>query len=202
MYQDKNMDWARQRLVLEASDLNALGANGTGLANIPGTLGEVNSLGFWGIDMAKAGETIVHSFKAPDTWDFNREIGVTIEWSSGSTTTADDVHWIARFKAIGLGEAITGPAETDTLDTAIAAETIGADATAYGLRNSPRGIIDAGAAGIKRGDRLVISVEADVADPATLFLHAIIFDFMPKLTRGPGARNDRHYEDTQIDWKY
>ena len=200
MHQDKNIDWARQRLVIEVAKFNSLGANGASLNSGGGFLAEYEGLGFWGISMATATSAIIHSMKAPDNWDFNRPIGVIIEWSSGSTTATDTVHWVVLVKSVAPGEALAAPATEDALDTAIDSFTLGSGVTGHTIRNSSRGIINPGR--IDRGDRLVISIAAPVANPGHLFLHGIIFDYMPKMTRGPGARIDRKYDHEQVDWKY
>ena len=203
MFQDKNIDYARQRHIIEVSDMNSINHNGNGLYTVSThypALQEINGLGFWGILFDNDGETAVHSFKAPDHWDYNRPIGVQLEWSSPSTTAADDVLWVAYVKAISVGDEIEIPDTTDdVLDTALASQTIGST-TDFLLRETSRGIINPGR--IVRGDRIMVRVARHANTDANLNLHSVIFDYMPKITRGPGVRNDRPYEPEQVDHKY
>ena len=198
MYRDKNMDWARQRHVIEGPNLTAFAGEAVSLTSDTATIAEINSLGFSAVSFAADGDSLAHTMKVPAFFDVDRPIGVTLEWSTGSSTDADDVRWTVLADAIAPGETLAAPATA--LNTDIASQTVGT-AAAYVLRETPRGIINAGR--IERGDRLVISIARhSETDAASLFLHALILDYMPKLAMGPGTRFDRDYQAEQNNQKY
>ena len=213
MFQDKNFDLARKRFVIDAGALTGIGSNGRTLSNGGSDvqLDEVGDLGIAGIQFLAggSGHDIRHAFHLPGDVDVNFPIGVTIQWTTESNTAAHSVHWHVRVKDYDIGGQPGGSwSNDDNLDTDIESQTVGAGAESFSLRETSRGILDPGR--IDKGSFAVFDISITAGgglDPSSgsggeTFLLALILDYMPKLTRGPGVRNDRAYETEQVDYKY
>ena len=221
MYQDKNLDLARKRLVVNANTFTGLNASGQTIS--PGDTGDValtalgSSVGLAGLNFTTYGGSrtsgdsssvdiahVRHAMHLPTDVDVNHPIGVSILWTTESITVSDRVHWEVRVTDFAVGDAMTSAgiaADTHVLDTPLEEQTV--DDPSRPLRQTSRGIINPGR--IDKGDFIIVNISnqrSDMGDDEELYLLALILDYMPKLTRGPGARNDRDYETPQVDYKY
>ena len=207
MFQDKNIDLARKRLILDTPSFNGLAPNGRTLtgtaANVE--LLEISSFGYAGLDFKHDDGRVRFGLMLPDEIDTFRPIGVTLQWITESRTPEHVVEWKVLVKSVGIGDRLTSAFSdtNDALDTPIEEQDV-SYTTEFTFQETSRGVIRGGR--FNRGDFLIFDIEADVTGltlgTEELFLVGLILDYMPKFTRGPGARLDRPYEPNQVDYKY
>lgn len=145
--------------------------------------GEVNSLGFTGVLMDTAGDSISHCMRVPRTWDLSKKLGFRAYWTSGSVTAADTVTWAVTYKTVAEDAALE--AASVALSTVVAEDTVGG-AIAYALKITSRGVLNGGSIA-SAAKFLVLNAEMNafaVGLTEDKFLLGIEIDFMPRLTDG------------------
>ena len=145
---------------------------------------EIGTLGIQGLSFEAAGAHLRFAWDVPSYVDTQRDLGIKVRWATNSVTDADDIHWVALHGMIADGEALAAPATV--LDTAIAAETVGAGA-ALARHTSPRGVILASK--ISAGDTAIFDLELDVCDAdvgatESVWLTGVVLDFVPRFMKG------------------
>ena len=137
MYQDKNMDWARQRLVIPATSFTAYAGTAASLSDDVANIAEVGDFGYSALAFSAADQAAVHTMKVPSDWDIvshtGRTIGLTLEWSTPSDTSTDAFQWQIQSQRIELGQAVVdaGDGLTNATMGGINRVTIGSGATAH-----------------------------------------------------------------------
>ena len=138
---------------------------------------EINSLGLVGIQMEAAGDDAHILWPIPDNLCINCPIKISVLWSTNSTTTTQTATWKILYKRLALGDGLAAAA-TD-LNTTITADSV--LGTAYGLNETPQGVITSGT--LSRGDILHLLAELDAVsglNPAVsgVYFHGIYIEYV------------------------
>ena len=138
---------------------------------------EINSLGIVGVQMEAAGDDAHTLLPLPDNICVSCPIKISVLWSTNSTTTTQTATWKILYKRLALGDGLAAAA-TD-LDTTITADSV--LGTAYGLNETPQGVITAGT--LTRGDTLHLLAELDAVsglNPAVsgVYFHGIYVEYV------------------------
>jgi len=149
-----------------------------------------------GFEAAKftAEDSVVrHSFPIPSHWDAFDDIELKLQYMATGLTAADTQTFAVQYAAVTPGTA-------DFLSEGLVDLEDGADATHDFDAALDGAIIDLAVPGripasaIKKGDWLTVTVSLDDTDATIsstsneqIFLHAIVFEYTPKLTIGRGA---------------
>ena len=87
------------------------------------TVIEIGTSGVTGLKMTAAGNSVMHLFALPRTFDPKYSLRARLHWSSGSTDTADTIDWKILYTPIVYNvTAIAAPATA--LDTVIPQDTV------------------------------------------------------------------------------
>lgn len=157
---------------------------------------EFSSFGFGGFHVRNAGDLYTTYQRVPIDVDPAFEIGVKVNYISGSSTAADIFDWIALLDFSANKVALKAP--TSVLDAVIdVAGTLGT-ATASLNRWSSRGVKNRGfvtRAEIEDGALFTLSVELDSTQSALsseeLHFLGVEIDYVPLKTLGYGSEYDR-----------
>jgi hypothetical protein len=171
MIRDRNIEWTRTVARIPASDFG-LGQAAAGPTTAAAALqglddgaplaGEVSSFGYYGINIAAAGDSFTTlNIDLPPDIDPTKEIGVRVLWvNDGAVATTDAITWLVTYDQVDVGEALAAP--STALNTVIASQSPAATTTLI-LKRSSRGIINADTFDETfRQGALAINVEADV----------------------------------------
>lgn len=154
-------------------DFVSMGVNGDSVA-------EVNDANLGGVLLDTDGSSIAGLVRIPSWCDRENDISIKVVWSTASTTDADVVNWIILYKALTPGTDVVEAAAT-ALDTAVAADTVGAT-DAHAIQYSPAGVILGGT--LDDADRfLILDIELDDLDTACTF-YGVELEFTPKFYKG------------------
>lgn len=140
-------------------------------------LAEINSLGIAAIQMEAAGDDAHILIPLPNNICVDCPIKISILWSTTSTTTTQTATWKILYNKKALGQGLAAAATA--LDTAVAADSV--LSTAYGLNETPQGVINAGT--FSRGDIVHLLAELDAVsglNPAVsgVYFHGIYFEYV------------------------
>lgn len=106
----------------EATTANDIKSIGAGAANDTSVI-EIGTSGVTGLKMTAAGNSVMHLFALPRTFDPKHRLRARLHWSSGSTDTADTIDWKILYTPIVYNvTAIAAPATA--LDTVIPRDTV------------------------------------------------------------------------------
>jgi len=207
---DHSIDWARQREVVEAVHFSGFilpaldldGSGDTGVQVRPQDaidavaavfIEEVSTVGITAVRFTTAGGQVRHTMAIPSHWDLQHDVGLTLQFCTGSATAEDGTTWKGLYDVIEVGEVLAAP--TTALDTAWTEVELPADPTALTLLQTNRGVIEGG--NLKKGGRLVLDIEMDTSDVALdtekVYLLSLTFDYMPKWCWGAGVDLDRDF---------
>jgi hypothetical protein len=167
-------DWVRKFFpAIPSVDVASLAGVGAG----DPVVAEVNSLGLSGIQLEAAGDDFHWLIPVPDEMAVGLPMKISALWTTDATTTTETATFKALYKAIAFGEALA--AADVALDTVITADAV--DDTAYGLQESPQGVINGG--NMSKGEMLHILMELDAVsglNPAAdvVFLLGIFIEYI------------------------
>ena len=158
----------------------------------------ISTYGAAGLFFEEAGATVQHNILIPSYWDLDKEIGVTLQFVTGSATAADGATFKVQYSQIEQGGVLPREDSNTPLDTPLV-ENEALGAIAYKVHETNRGHIDGGK--LKKGSRLALEIELDATDVAMttaegVYLLSVILDYMPKFCWGTGVELDRPYRNT------
>ena len=159
MIRDRNIDWLRKHIFIEAYNMNSA-ALAAGTPDIDDEISDFNL----GSPIMAADSIMAHVMMVPYDADPEQEMGFTVVYTTGSSTTADDIDWIVLFELTAVGGVLDEPA--GALDTVVAGDLV---TGAWQVQRSPRGIKNAGwatRAQVAAGAMMMFSVELNATDAA------------------------------------
>jgi hypothetical protein len=185
MIRDRNIDWARKRVTLEA--LQGMGwyvsTTVVGLHTGDPDYVELSTFGVGAVQFAQEGDEWCQMWELPKDLDVHFPIYFKVKWSSESTAE-DGATFILTYHDAGIGEAL---AAADTaLSTPLVEDTH--TGTAFTVNKTEAGVIAADT--LSDGDTLVLETEIHATD-ATIGSEYIYFlgleiEYTPKKTLGDG----------------
>jgi hypothetical protein len=152
MIRDRNIEWLRQVRRIPVGEFGFYGAAAgpttavaklTGLDDGAPLLDELGALGYFGGEIAAAGDSFTTlDLVTPTLIDVEQPIGVRVIWANnGAVATTDSVTWIVTYDQCDFNEALVAP--STPLDTAITTLQKPAATTTLVLKRTARGIINA-----------------------------------------------------------
>lgn len=164
-----------------------LGAAGVGVSVGAGDAPEVETGSLEAVGLHMDPTTDGHSWQWHIPWDMNwvQPIGFKVKYSSASSTSADDRHWVLLYDIVSEDSAIA--VATTVLSTAIVAETDNGTADAW--QYSPRGILNGETltkVNVEQGDIMLLNLVLLLDDAGELMnMYGLRIDYMPKEWQGP-----------------
>ncbi|MBW2307493.1 MAG: hypothetical protein JRG73_11215 [Deltaproteobacteria bacterium] len=196
MLQDRHMDWRVRSLFFYATHLlGMLPEDGTskvrtGLGTGAPVLARINSKLSWcgiQIDAAGAdgvGDEIQFWMPLPADMDTKHPLYLRVHWTSGSSTTTDEVSFAAKYRVINRHDDALDDAAT-AFSTDVPPDSV---TGAWDYQVTGWGEIDAGT--FIEGDVAAFEIRAASADvdlgTEKLFVLGIEFAYTPRMTRGGG----------------
>lgn len=193
LLEDPSLAETAVRLSTSTVDTSFKVALMAGLADGVPAVDVISTFEVGALRMDTNGDSVTHRMRIPVDVDPEFAMGFRINWTSGSSTTADTVSFIGLLDFKAEGVALAAP--TTVLDTAIALLDTVTGAwhnqwTARGVKNAyflTREQIEAGA-------HMLMNIEMDakaVGLTEALFCLGLEIDYVPNKTVGPGTQSER-----------
>jgi len=196
MIQDRNIDWRMRSIFLYAADLlgmlveDSTSKLRTGLGTGAPVLAQINSKLSWSgiqIDAAGAdgvGDEIQFWMPLPADMDTNHPLYMRVHWTSGSSTTSDDVDFTSAYRVINRHD--------DALDDAATAFStdIPSDIVVGQWKYQVTGCGEIAGGTFAEGDVVAFEIRAATVDVdmtnEKLFVLGVEFAYTPRMTRCGG----------------
>jgi hypothetical protein len=151
--------------------------------------------------MDTAGDLLDHMMKLPYDLDVNKLVRFRVNWTSGSSTTADTIGWKVFYKEL-IPNVTTIAAASTALSTVIPSDTV---VGAYTDQWTEYGILNAGAIS-PLAESWTLQVELDAFAAGLTedkFLLGLEIVYSPKRLRGPdGMAHDAALPVSMLDSRY
>lgn len=134
------MSRIRERIYIPAGAFEAYDASHQNLGDSTCILAQVTSRPLYGLKFGAVSDIGYCRYKLPIFYNPDFDLGIRLNWTSGSSTSADTIDWTTVFEFVKTDNAIP-TSISKVLDTIIAQDTVGA-ATAFLNKWTSRGIID------------------------------------------------------------
>jgi len=196
MIQDRNIDWRMRSIFLYAADLlgmleeDSTSKLRTGLGTGAPVLAQINSKLSWSgiqIDAAGAdgvGDEIQFWMPLPADMDTNHPLYMRVHWTSGSSTTSDDVDFTSAYRVINRHD--------DALDDAATAFStdVPSDIVVGQWKYQVTGWGEIAGGIFAEGDAVAFEIRAATVDVdmtnEKLFVLGVEFAYTPNMTRCGG----------------
>jgi len=182
---NRNIDRSWKVDTIWAKDFDFVLAEGTpntlvSAQDSDGLLAELSTFGTLAVALSNAGDAIRKLYTIPSFVDVGYDLAIRVLWTSGSTTAADSVTWLPKYKYLSVNNDTFSATVDTALDTAIGADLYGAT-SAYSLRATPWGRISR--ATLQPSDPIMLEVEMDAkSGPTNVYFIGVQIAFFPSIS--------------------